>query len=126
MLRRPPRSTLFPYTTLFRSIARGRTEDALRKSEARLRQLIATTLDAVIAVDRARNVIEWNKQAEETFGIGAREVMGLPLRASLFDDRELALFDEAVRRHQNGRPSRLLRRRIETYARRASGERFPI
>src|SRR5438045_6576144 len=30
MLRRPPRSTLFPYTTLFRSLARGRVAHALR------------------------------------------------------------------------------------------------
>src|SRR2546426_7206903 len=29
MIRRPPRSTLFPYTTLFRSVARG-SVDALR------------------------------------------------------------------------------------------------
>src|SRR5688572_32586593 len=28
MLRRPPRSTLFPYTTLFRSFSEGRGEDA--------------------------------------------------------------------------------------------------
>ncbi len=55
------------------AIARGRTEDALRKSEARLRQLIATTLDAVIAVDRSLNVIEWNRQAEATFGIATRD-----------------------------------------------------
>src|SRR3712207_8899295 len=27
MIRRPPRSTLFPYTTLFRSAARGRRTD---------------------------------------------------------------------------------------------------
>src|SRR2546430_5037374 len=26
MIRRPPRSTLFPYTTLFRSLAEGKTE----------------------------------------------------------------------------------------------------
>src|SRR3712207_8623538 len=26
MIRRPPRSTLFPYTTLFRSVVRGRDE----------------------------------------------------------------------------------------------------
>src|SRR5256885_3866018 len=26
MIRRPPRSTLFPYTTLFRSVARSQTE----------------------------------------------------------------------------------------------------
>src|SRR2546429_1026740 len=28
MIRRPPRSTLFPYTTLFRSVARGARERA--------------------------------------------------------------------------------------------------
>src|SRR3712207_8978093 len=50
MLRRPPRSTLFPYTTLFRSPAgprsigtvlditgRMRTAEALRDNEAKLR-----------------------------------------------------------------------------------------
>src|SRR5687768_18242408 len=31
MLRRPPRSTLFPYTTLFRSRARGRHRQVLRR-----------------------------------------------------------------------------------------------
>src|SRR2546422_9329260 len=29
MIRRPPRSTLFPYTTLFRSLGRARLDDAL-------------------------------------------------------------------------------------------------
>src|SRR3712207_8644016 len=33
MIRRPPRSTLFPYTTLFRSVAVGR-DDGLRGQEA--------------------------------------------------------------------------------------------
>src|SRR5256885_9338818 len=32
MIRRPPRSTLFPYTTLFRSICRKRGWQALHKS----------------------------------------------------------------------------------------------
>src|SRR3712207_8071096 len=31
MIRRPPRSTLFPYTTLFRSAARGRGGGGLRE-----------------------------------------------------------------------------------------------
>src|SRR3712207_6895859 len=36
MIRRPPRSTLFPYTTLFRSADRGqRTEPVLRRAERR-------------------------------------------------------------------------------------------
>src|SRR5256885_11881506 len=35
MIRRPPRSTLFPYTTLFRSIAVNSTLSHLRKSKLR-------------------------------------------------------------------------------------------
>src|SRR3712207_8116725 len=34
MIRRPPRSTLFPYTTLFRSVARRRGGGALRTRDA--------------------------------------------------------------------------------------------
>src|SRR3712207_8070039 len=42
MIRRPPRSTLFPYTTLFRSLAEGAVHDGedhvelLRRARARL------------------------------------------------------------------------------------------
>src|SRR2546428_7055258 len=46
MIRRPPRSTLFPYTTLFRSLARRRN-DAQRPgiSELRLQKAISSTGD---------------------------------------------------------------------------------
>src|SRR3712207_9277836 len=38
MIRRPPRSTLFPYTTLFRSA--GRFSEALARNEVQLKSLI--------------------------------------------------------------------------------------
>src|SRR2546422_9604424 len=44
MIRRPPRSTLFPYTTLFRSLPRGKLEDAgvrRRHAKAGARELVA-------------------------------------------------------------------------------------
>src|SRR3712207_8640017 len=34
MIRRPPRSTLFPYTTLFRSVGRGRVAGAVGEEDA--------------------------------------------------------------------------------------------
>src|SRR3712207_7584193 len=40
MIRRPPRSTLFPYTTLFRSIVQG-TESLVHKHEGNLAELTA-------------------------------------------------------------------------------------
>src|SRR5256885_12065239 len=38
MIRRPPRSTLFPYTTLFRSLVRGMTQNEL--DDGRDRELL--------------------------------------------------------------------------------------
>src|SRR2546422_8606231 len=53
MIRRPPRSTLFPYTTLFRSRHRGRRDDHLgseRAQQARffLRHLVRHREDAAV------------------------------------------------------------------------------
>src|SRR5258705_9706404 len=38
MIRRPPRSTLFPYTTLFRSRHGGQLVDPVRREAVRVRQ----------------------------------------------------------------------------------------
>jgi diguanylate cyclase (GGDEF)-like protein/PAS domain S-box-containing protein len=108
------------------AITRGRTEYALRKSEARLRQIIASALDAVVTVDRSGNIIEWNPQAETTFGIPAREVLGQPLRRSFFAERQLLLLEHTLARFRQGRRAGLVRRAIETRAWRANGEEFPV
>lgn len=108
------------------AITRARTEQALRKSEARLRQLIATTLDAVITIDRTLTVIEWNREAESIFGYTSREVLGLPLKMALLPKGDARIFLALLGRYRTGKPTRFLRRRIETIACRASGETFPV
>src|SRR5256885_6168448 len=89
MIRRPPRSTLFPYTTLFRSPARL---DALR---ATLAPQLRTD-----AADNAKRLLRENTEAAAArglFGVPAWEVDGrlfwgldsLPmLRAYLEGDRK--------------------------------------
>jgi len=94
------------------AVERSYTEQALRKSESRLKQLIAATLDAVFTVDRNGIVIEWNPQAEGTFGLRANEVVGRPLPPDIQQ-----LFDSA---------SASATRRLETTGRRANGEEFPV
>ena len=108
------------------AIARARTEHALRKSEARLRQVIASAFDTVLTLDRGGNVIEWNPQAEATFGVTAREVLGQPLRHAIFPERQMRFVRAVLRRFAQGRRSSWMRRRIETVARRANGEEFPV
>src|SRR3712207_7003939 len=64
MIRRPPRSTLFPYTTLFRSVVRSSLQDAAGQDFAygepqgasvlrrRLPAFLARTRGAVATADR--------------------------------------------------------------------------
>src|SRR3712207_7177145 len=52
MIRRPPRSTLFPYTTLFRSRRRGGWRHRLVAPEDLLLGLAVEQLDELLALDR--------------------------------------------------------------------------
>jgi diguanylate cyclase (GGDEF)-like protein/PAS domain S-box-containing protein len=96
------------------AVERSYTEAALRKSETRLKQLVASTLDAVFSVDRDGIVIEWNPQAEATFGLRVNDLVGKALPPNIAE-----LFDTV-------RDSGTRKRRIERTARRANGEEFPI
>ncbi len=96
------------------AVERSRAEQALRRSESRFKQLIVSTLDAVISIDLHQNVIEWNPQAEATFGLRARDVVGRPLPRDV-----VPAVLEAI-------ASGLPQRRIESVARRANGEEFPV
>src|SRR5437762_10793466 len=67
MLRRPPRSTLFPYTTLFRSLNRGQsgletyglfsnlTHDFLPRSEERFSRNAETDLVCRLLLEKKNN-----------------------------------------------------------------------
>src|SRR2546422_5323008 len=52
MIRRPPRSTLFPYTTLFRSVRSG---EGIRHGATHLRPGRAVVSRAIDTVDRRAN-----------------------------------------------------------------------
>jgi diguanylate cyclase (GGDEF)-like protein/PAS domain S-box-containing protein len=112
------------------ALARGRTESALRKSEARLKQLISTALDAVVTVDRNGIVIEWNPQAATAFGIAPREVIGQPVPRGIFPKSLHRILHRVLSHHRTGSSSGLShsllqRRRIETVACRGT-ETFPV
>src|SRR3712207_7960951 len=73
MIRRPPRSTLFPYTTLFRSVTtrEGRTE-LVRKG------LFVMAASAVLAL-LCGAAGGQNKSGEDTAELQSRPYIGLPL-----------------------------------------------
>src|SRR3712207_7413457 len=77
MIRRPPRSTLFPYTTLFRSLLPEEADAALRRHFAARGQ----------PGFRAGQVLRWIFERE---AFGFDEMTDLPLgeRAALGEDRK--------------------------------------
>ena len=96
------------------ALERARTEHALRRTESRFKQIIDSTLDAVISIDGRANVLEWNHQAELTFGVKARDVIGRALPRTIVP----ALLEAIA----SGVP----KRRIESIARRADGQELPV
>src|SRR2546421_6941146 len=70
MIRRPPRSTLFPYTTLFRS--------------QRFGLLVASVRDhAIIGLDPSGRVVSWNASAEHIEGRSEEHTSELQSRSDL-------------------------------------------
>src|SRR3712207_8599355 len=63
MIRRPPRSTLFPYTTLFRSVPRPRAGPAGGSARAR-RGSHMTDVKNREALDAANRKYEWGFSTE--------------------------------------------------------------
>jgi two-component system sensor kinase FixL len=67
-------------TALRQEIAeRTSVEEALRKSEARLADIIDIAADAIISIDSTQRIILFNKAAEEIFGYSADDLLGQSL-----------------------------------------------
>ncbi|MBI2460277.1 MAG: PAS domain S-box protein [Candidatus Rokubacteria bacterium] len=104
---------------------RKRAEEALRDSEALTRGILESALDAVIAIDHERKIIEFNPAAERIFGYSRAQVLGRQMA-------ELLVPPSLRERHQRGfvrylttGESVVLGRRLEFPALRADGTEFP-
>jgi two-component system cell cycle sensor histidine kinase/response regulator CckA len=92
---------------------RKRAEEALGRTNGMLQSIISASPQAIIAVDRDRNVRLWNPAAAETFGWTADEVLGnkVPFvtdekraESNLFNER--ALHGETFTNHELQRTRR--------------------
>ena len=88
--------------------------------------ILDNALDSFIAIDMDGRVLEWNPQAERSFGWRRDEVLGQPLTENIIPER----FHEAHRaglehylRHGNGK---ILNRRVEMTARCKDGREVPV
>ncbi len=105
---------------------RKRSEEALRRSEARRFAVVDTAFDAIVTMASDGNIESFNRGAESTFGYTAKEAIGQPLTL-LMPERFRKAHVAGVRRYLRTGASRLVgQRRIELTGRRKNGEEFPL
>ena len=68
------------FTVILRDVsAKARTEHLLARSEARLRDILDSAMDAIVTIDANQHIVIFNAAAEHMFGCPAREAIGAPL-----------------------------------------------
>jgi len=101
-----------------------------RRSEAtvldRQREILDTSNEAFIAVDREGVISSWNPAAENTFGWPAEEAIGRPLAETVVPERMRAGFSEGLRNFLETGAGPLLGERVEIVALRRDGGEIPI
>ncbi len=102
-----------------------RSIDALRRRDAVLGELIATTQDAVVFVDAREGIVEFNAAAERVFGYTKSEVLGKNV-AVLMPEPHASAHHGYVERYERTGEARAVGRVRTVTGRRKDGTLFPI
>jgi PAS domain S-box-containing protein len=108
------------------AVTRLRMADALTRSEARLRAVIDTAMDAVVSMDGRGEVIGWNAQAEAIFGWTAAEALGRRLHELIIPEELRESHQLGLSRFLDTGEGTMLGRRQEVPALRKDGTRLTV
>ena len=101
-------------------------ENALRKSEDRLRSTIDAAMDCIIGIDIDGKVLEFNPAAEETFGYRKADVAGKNMAELIIPERYRAHHLAAMEQRKQQKDEHIAAKRMEVTAMRADGTEFPV
>jgi PAS domain S-box-containing protein len=103
---------------------RADAERSLNDANARLQALLATANDAVITIDEASRIIDWNNAAERMFGFNRGEAIGRILTELIIPQGHRQHHTTGIERFLRTGKGQILHRRVETRALRRTGEEF--
>jgi PAS domain S-box-containing protein len=107
-------------------IDRRRAEARVRESEARSRAILDSALDAIVSIDFAGRLTEFNPAAERLIGFRRADVLGLPM-AQVFVPPELReAHDRGMARHLRTGEARVIGQRVEMPVLCADGTTVPV
>ncbi|HEY5552297.1 MAG TPA: PAS domain S-box protein [Opitutaceae bacterium] len=99
---------------------------ALRESEGRVRSVLNAALSAVVVIDSAGHVIDWNTRAEVMFGRSRPEALGRELSTLIIPSRHREAHRDGMRHFLATGESPMLGRSLEMSALRRDGSEFPV
>jgi PAS domain S-box-containing protein len=88
--------------------------------------LIKHALDAVVGIDHAGTIIDWNRQAETAFGWSCEEALGKKLTELIIPLRYREAHEYGMKRFAESGTGPILDRRVELSALKKNGTEFPI
>ena len=98
----------------------------LRTAERRWKAIIGTALDAVIIMDAAGIITDWNERAEKVFGWPAAEVVGRLLSDTIVPPQYRAAHQRGIEHFLKTGTGPILGKRVELTALRKNGPEFPV
>ncbi|MDH3342346.1 MAG: EAL domain-containing protein [Gammaproteobacteria bacterium] len=103
-----------------------RAYEALGENETRTRNILSTSLDAVITIDGSDMVTGWSKQAEVIFGWSEEEILGGKLAEFVIPERYREMHLTGIANYIKTGEGSALNKRMEVVALKKNGEEFPV
>ena len=105
---------------------RRQAELSVRESEARVRAVLESALDAVITIDENGRILEFNPAAEMTFGRPRADAIGAQMVELLIPPALRDAHNRGFERFLATGEGTIIDRRVESTALRADGSEFPV
>ncbi len=104
---------------------RKKTEEALRRSEEKFRELISTSFDGIIATDPEMRVVVWNQGATRILGYTEKEMLGQPIM-KVIPEKDRRKTEKLLTALNRRRPGQSPNRTLEGACLRKDGAEVPI
>ena len=102
------------------------SEAALRDSEVLKSAIIENAVGAIVAINRAGQIIEFNPEAEQCFGYSRTDVLGSQMAELLIPPHLRAAHYRGFESYLESGDGPMIGRRVELTGLRADGHEFPI
>jgi PAS domain S-box-containing protein len=99
---------------------------AVSESEARMRAVLNATLSAVVVMDAAGKIVDWNARAEELFGWPRAEAIGRDLGETIVPPQHQEAHRRGLKRFLQTGEAKVLNRLMEMTARHRNGREVPV